>query len=350
MKNIFLLANLLIAILFISCKQESNVIDNTDSSWDILIADNTQNPDLSAYKLPDLSIIKSEIMKSVNAITLQGEISKITEFRNLLYIFFKTTQKVIVIDKYSYELVAELDFKSYDLEPTDITFLPNATTAYVSHGNSNQISLIDITVHQIIRQITVGKSPRAITSAGNQIFVANYDDNTVSIIDSRTNKQEAVISVYPRPTLLAISPNGENVIIVSKGFGKDADDIDVEPTDAVVSVLDIQNRAITKDIPLTYSNILANQVKPIGMVITRSDWIFITAENFVFRIDAKLFQRIDIVLRMNMNSIIYNRNKRELLFTQIQGDITTLYTANERSGAIEKTFNLPGIFSHIHPL
>ena len=57
---------------------------------------------------------------------------------------------------------------------------------YVTNWYENKISVVNTLNNKIIKSIDVGKSPAGIYVAEDlkRIFVANKDDNTVSVIDT----------------------------------------------------------------------------------------------------------------------------------------------------------------------
>jgi YVTN family beta-propeller protein len=65
--------------------------------------------------------------------------------------------------------------------------------------------------------ITVGSQPDSlfITPDGSQVFVANLDDNTVSVIDTVTNSVVKTYNVGMAPNSVAITPDGKQVYVAN---------------------------------------------------------------------------------------------------------------------------------------
>ena len=63
--------------------------------------------------------------------------------------------------------------------------------------------------------IPVGKNPQeaVITPNGAEVYVTNYSDNTVSVIDTGTNAVTFTLSVGGSPASLAVSPDGSKVYV-----------------------------------------------------------------------------------------------------------------------------------------
>ena len=65
----------------------------------------------------------------------------------------------------------------------------SAFTAYVSNEKDNTLSVIDTSEWQVVKTIKVGQRPRGIAYTKDQKFVlvAVGDDDTIQMIDTRTN-------------------------------------------------------------------------------------------------------------------------------------------------------------------
>jgi YVTN family beta-propeller protein len=87
----------------------------------------------------------------------------------------------------------------------------------------------------------VGQLPNAVVisgAEGNQAYVTNYYDGTVSVIDTATNEVTATISVGASPRSLAATPDGSTVYVVNQG-------------DNTVSVIDTTTNQVTDTITVT---------------------------------------------------------------------------------------------------
>ena len=62
--------------------------------------------------------------------------------------------------------------------------------------HDNTISVIDGKTNSVTNTIHVGKNPNgvAVNPNTNMVYVANYDDNTTSVIDGKTNSVVKTIS------------------------------------------------------------------------------------------------------------------------------------------------------------
>ena len=71
------------------------------------------------------------------------------------------------------------------------------TKLYVANNGDNTISVIDGRTNQVINTIKVGNNPSGVSVNPNTniIYVTNYDDNTVSVINGKTNQVVPNINV-----------------------------------------------------------------------------------------------------------------------------------------------------------
>ena len=105
--------------------------------------------------------------------------------------------------------------------PSGVAVTPDGALLYVTNEVADTVSVFDTANNTLITTIAVGKSPGqvAINSAGTQAFVVNgqgtsiLDPGTVSVIDIATNTVSRTIGVGLRPGGLAINPAGDRIYV-----------------------------------------------------------------------------------------------------------------------------------------
>lgn len=88
---------------------------------------------------------------------------------------------------------------------------------YVTNFGSNTVSVINSASDKVITTIHVGTNPIgvAFNPKNNYVYVTNTNSGSVSVIDSFSNKFVKNISVGPRPYLLAYDPANANMYVVN---------------------------------------------------------------------------------------------------------------------------------------
>ncbi len=83
--------------------------------------------------------------------------------------------------------------------PSDAAFSPDSRTLYVALAGSDAVLVIDLETGDVQARIAVGANPVGLWLAGDDLFVLNALDGTVSVIDRQTNSVSLVIHVTDIP-------------------------------------------------------------------------------------------------------------------------------------------------------
>src|SRR3972149_4560189 len=144
-----------------------------------------------------------------------------------LYASDSFNNTVSVIDLSINEVIAILDVGN---GPSSIAITPDGSKAYVANSGTdaepgNTVSVIDVEksvidpANAVIATVIIGTSPGviAILPDGSRVYVSNLSSNTVSVIQTSTNGVIATINVGPVPIGIAIT--GDNSKIYVANFG-----------------------------------------------------------------------------------------------------------------------------------
>ncbi|MFA6570515.1 MAG: hypothetical protein WCT77_04685 [Bacteroidota bacterium] len=292
MKTIKIFSALILTLIILSCSGKEGVIDNTNKSWYFLASVDSPNGAIMKVEMPAGTIISNDLFSEKNSRTLDGKVEKIVSFRDNIFLIIPSTFKIEVVNKTTFISVATVDYSSLGLAPTDICFA-NATDAYVAHGRDSVVSILDLTNFVIARQIITGSHPVAITSSGNQIFVADQLDNNIAVIDSRTHNVEAKIPVQTAPTYIATNSTGEKIIVVSLGAGK-LDGTSAKSA-AQVSLIDVQSRTVIKTKEIASGSTNPKDVVPSGLIVSKYDMGYISTQINLYSYDTRSGERLSFV-------------------------------------------------------
>lgn len=338
--------SLLIFFIFISCSQEERIIDQSNPNWKTLIATSDAQNSLMLIEQPTGKILKQNVFLEANGEQLSSKIKKMTEFQKKIYLFLPDEYKIEILDKDSFKRLSTLDFSSNKRNPSGICFA-NATTAYISFGNDSTVDVLDITNFSIARTINVGREPVAISNSGNQIFVANKQDNTVSVIDSRTNLVTHTIPVPNVPMFLDISPDGLRAIVISAGTGKY--DASETKSPAFLTLIDVATKKIIKSKELGRTGINAVAQVPTAFATSVSNSGFVSTQEFLIRINTLNGDEITNMGKGKHLTLSYNFKRDELIIIKESSKGIEGLTANPLTAKQNQKIFIPPNFVAVLP-
>jgi YVTN family beta-propeller protein len=108
-------------------------------------------------------------------------------------------------------------------EPLAAAVTPDATHVFVANANDNTVSVIATATNKVLTgpgfPIPVGDFPRgiAVTPDGKHVYVTNANDGTVSVIDTATNPMSVVatLAVGGAPVGVAVTPDGTRAYVAN---------------------------------------------------------------------------------------------------------------------------------------
>ncbi|MFY9561809.1 MAG: beta-propeller fold lactonase family protein [Terriglobales bacterium] len=125
--------------------------------------------------------------------------------------------------------------------------------AYVANINDNTVSVVNTSNNSVLTTVPVGDGPWgvAVNQAGSFVYVANNHDSangdSVSVISTSTNTVVATIKVGTVPFGVALTPNGKTAYVANANSNS-------------VSVINTGTKTVIKTIPV--------QTYPVGLAVT----------------------------------------------------------------------------------
>ena len=158
-------------------------------------------------------------------------------------------------------------------DPTEVAVDPALGTVYVTNFADDTVSVIDAATNTVTATIPVGSEPWgvAVDPALGAVYVANYADDTVSVIDVATNTVTATVPVGSAPLGVAVDP-ALGAVYVANEYS------------ATVSVISAATNTVTATVPVGSAH-----SQPLGVAVDSSAGaIYVTnfADDTVSVIDA----------------------------------------------------------------
>ena len=96
---------------------------------------------------------------------------------------------------------------------------PSTNVAYVANYDRDTVSVIDGKTNAVIGNIKVGKGPSAVSvnPSTNIAYVSNFDGDTVSVIDGKTNTVTPTIPVSQYPSAVSVNPSTNIAYVANRG-------------------------------------------------------------------------------------------------------------------------------------
>jgi YVTN family beta-propeller protein len=179
------------------------------------------------------------------------------------------------------------------VHPYGIVYNGISDKIYVANFDSDSVSVIDPASNQVVATIPVESNPRqmAINTINGNVYVMNSGSDSVSVIDPASNQVVATIPVGDQPSGGAYNPQNNQLLVANNNFSNGDNTLTVVDTDTN-EVIDNENAGslpwgmafnpITGDIYVTNQNTMSVTIidgetnEPKGTIPVGSDPIGIS--------------------------------------------------------------------------
>ena len=219
-----------------------------------------------SYVSNDLSTVENEIFNNVNNELLGDTAQSITFLGNLAYIVVNASQKIEVVDRYTFQSVATI---GTGLVNPRYMAIVNGLGYVTDWGDGSTdtddvLAVVDLNTNTIIRTIALGEGPEQIIASGNNLYVSHKGGWNINNIVSKVNiitETVSTITVEDEVDDLALDNSG-NLIVLCQGANLFWLTPPVETSASIVKINTINN-SITSTLTfpdgihpklMTYSN------------------------------------------------------------------------------------------------
>lgn len=335
------------SLCILGCSPDDPLINDGAVSWNSLIVYEGANS-VSVVSLPSKSTQSSVVFPTS---LFQNPNLKIAYFRDKIYVLSPLEEAMYIVKDKSFLIEDTISFTDSDLQPNAITFA-NATTAYISFNNSPTVGVFDLTVNRAVSSITIESPASDISSFENKVFVTCPKNNTVSIIDTRSNSVVQVLGTHDAPTFVGVDIDNRLVLVLCAGQGKSSDTLQnpVEKTRMKLAYIDpVTNSLITQtDMIVTQAN--PNGAIPTSFAVTERYRAYVTTNQGLIRVNT--FSK-SAAIRVNQNvyaTIQYNIRRGELILLQQRTNGSTIFTADRLTGTTLETHIFTNHIRYIFPI
>ncbi|MFB9055546.1 YncE family protein [Mariniflexile ostreae] len=224
--NKFTLLALTIGLVFTSCTSDDNPADEIKGDYEngILISHegsfNKPNASVSFISY-DYSVLENTIFNNVNSTLLGDTAQSIAFLDNLAYIVVNGSQKIEVVNRYSFKSIATINTGLTN--PRYMTFANGK--GYVTdwgHGDDaddDVVAIINLSTNTIESSITVGEGPEQIIAKDDKLYVSHKGgwstNNIISVINTTSNEVDT-IEVDDIPDNMLFNDAG-NLVVLCQG-------------------------------------------------------------------------------------------------------------------------------------
>jgi YVTN family beta-propeller protein len=225
----FLYLSFLTLVIFLSsCKTED---ENPNPAADVIVINegnfNSADGSLSAFNTQTKQVSLG-IFESVNGFPLAGTIQNATVYNGKYYFVINSADKLEIVEAQNLSSVKTLrnTFSATNFA-TPYSFAAVGNKAYVSNWgtlNLNDfsysdpfITLIDLNTNTVSGKINRTLKPQHLLAVGQNIYIANVESNTISVLNTADNQIVKEIEVANYPDKMVLDKNNKIWVICQSG-------------------------------------------------------------------------------------------------------------------------------------
>jgi len=299
MNKLTLLA-LSIGLIFTSCTSDDNPVDVIKGDYDngLLIVNEGnffQGNASVSYVSNDYSIVENNIFDNVNSRLLGDTAQSMAFSEGLAYIVVNVSQKIEVVDRYTFESIATIDTEL--VNPRYMAFANGKgyVTDWGDGGSTTDdvVAVINLSTNTVESSISVGEGPEQILAKDGKLYVSHKGgwstNNIISVIDTATNAVQTVL-VNDVPDEMIFNQAGELVVLCEGATQYDANWNLTGHTDGSIVRINVSNNS-------TVSTLIFNDDKYPSLMAYKDGKLY-------YQAGSKIYSLTDTATSLPTESII----------------------------------------------
>lgn len=181
----------------------------------------------------------------------------------------------------------------------------------------------------------------------NYVYVANFNDNTVSIIKTTDNEVVGTLNTSDRPAFIASHPAQGKISVVCLGRGKENES--EGKTDAAFSIFNTPQNTLQKNLPLTRGAVVAKDQYPKSAGGSSGGLVYARSGDLLFKADTKNPVAVLVYKVVGAGFVDYSNTQDMLVVGEKKGASYSLGFYDQNAGR-KNGVGLPGAVICAYPV
>ncbi|MFD2246240.1 DUF5074 domain-containing protein [Pontibacter ruber] len=221
-RRFFVAAALLTGSLSFSSCENDNEGPSGEYAQDAVLVSNEGNFNSSNASVSYLNrsngSVTNEIFKKANPEMVLGDVlQSMAVHGDRAFMVMNNSRKVVVANANTFKAEGEISGLEMPRYFVALNDSKGYVTEWVTFSGNGRVAVVDLKTLTVTKIIEVGINPERLLLAGGKLYVANREDNKLSVINTATDVLETTIPVTHGPNGLALD-NNNNLWVTSSGL------------------------------------------------------------------------------------------------------------------------------------
>ncbi len=135
-------------------------------------------------------------------------------------IYLTSYERLYVLDINTNRIEHSLSLANSERSSQALSINPMTNAIYIANRDQDTVSVVDATSNSLIQEIPVGNRPESVVvnPQTNTVYVANFGSGSISVIDGETNKVSSNIRLIGYPSAFEINPFTDTMYVSNPGL------------------------------------------------------------------------------------------------------------------------------------